>query len=445
MLAELDIAAEYEALLQFLYLAPVGLVQSSVDGEIAMINPLSAQLLMPLSRDGGLGNLFTVFESVAPDLRHMVSAFEHRYGMVCEALRIQVSAGVRGKTDPQILSFSLLKLDENRLMAVLSDISQQVKRERLLKQNEAWLNAILTGITDYALVNLDGQGRITDWNQSISRVTGLERDAVVNQPYSVFQAPDATTPDHVIDRLREADANGWSLEDCWHVKADGGRFWGSAMIAPLQTRQDEYVAGQLFPEVGPDDPAYCLVIRDITDKFDAGERHRRATSCDFLTGIANRRAFFEAAEFELERWRRSPRPLSLILFDADHFKQVNDRYGHAAGDAVLRHLAGVLSSTFRQVDVVARVGGEEFAVLLPSTGHADAMAIAERMRASLESESVTVDGVEVHYSVSGGVATMDAGVTGLDALIKRADDALYAAKGLGRNRIESWLQPGELG
>lgn len=427
-----SIANEYEALIQFLYIAPVGLAQTTIDGDIVMINPISAQLLMPLSRDGSLVNLFTVLEGVAPDLRHLAAGFEAPNGMVCDAMRIQLNAGTRGRSDPQMLSLSLLKLDENRLMAVLSDVTQQVKRERLLKQNEAWFNAILTGITDYALVSLDGRGRVADWNASIGRVTGFSREAVLGQPYSIFYPDDTTTPDRLADRLREADDNGWSLDDGWRIKADGTKFWGSAMIAPLKDRHAP--AGDAA--AGPDEPAYCLVIRDITDKREASESYRKATCCDHLTGIANRRAFFDAAELELERCKRSPRDLALILFDVDHFKRINDTHGHPAGDAVLRHLAELLTTTFRQVDVVARVGGEEFAVLLPSTSLHGALGVANRLRQLVESRPVEVDGVRIRCTISGGVAMMEDSIGGLDALIKRADRALYAAKESGRNRIE---------
>ena len=429
------IADEYEALIQFLYLSPVGLAQTSIDGEIAMINPVSAQLLMPLSRDGNLANLFTALEGVAPDLRHLTAQFTSPHGMVCDALRIQLNAGVRGKSDPQMLSLSLLKLDATRLMAVLSDVTLQVRRERQLKHSEAWFNAILSGVTDYALVSLDGRGRIDDWNTSIGRVTGFDRGAVLGQPYSIFYPVDATTPDRVLDRLREADDNGWSLDDGWRMKADGSRFWGSAMISPLRDRPNSGAVA--LPSVD-DEPAYCMIIRDITDKREASETHRRATTCDHLTGIANRRAFFDAAETELERWHRWPRKLSLVMFDADHFKRVNDTHGHPAGDAVLRHLAVLLSATFRQVDVVARVGGEEFAVLLPSTDAEGAAAVAERLRLAVESQAVEVDGVPIRCTISAGVATMHADVADLDALMKRADQALYAAKAAGRNRIECW-------
>ena len=435
---------DYEALIQFLYLAPVGLAQTGMDGEIVMINPISAQLLMPLSRDGGLNNLFAVLEGVAPELRFLCTTFDKAQGTVCDALRIQVNAGVAGQSDPQILALTLLKLDADRLMAVLSDVSLQVRRERQLKQNEAWFNAILTGISDYVVVGLDRHGMVENWNASVGRVTGFDK-SVIGRPYSVFYPPGALTQDGLLDCLRDADQNGWSLDEGFRQRADGSRFWASTMITPLHERHDRPAlptAARAAATVGRDgcldEPSYCLVIRDISDQREASEKHRIATSCDHLTGISNRRAFFEAAELELERVRRSPREMSLILFDADYFKKINDRYGHPAGDSVLRHLAAALTATFRQVDVVARVGGEEFAVILPSTGIDAARLVAERLRRLIASQTVEVDGVLIEYTVSGGVASLDDSVSGLDGLMKRADQALYAAKARGRNCIEVW-------
>ena len=438
---------DHEWLLRFLYMAPVGLVQLAPDGEILMINPVSAQLLMPLSGDANLSNLFTALAGVAPDLQHRCAAFQAPHGLVCDALRLQWPAGVGGKSEPQMLSLSLLKLDRQRLMAVLGDITQQVRRERQLKQSEAWFNAILTGVTDCALVSLDAQGRVNDWNPSIGRVTGFASAAVLGQPFSIFYPPDATTPERLQDRLCEADSNGWSLDDGWRMKADGSRFWGSAMVAPLRDRPlpngaDGPASPQGLTGLGglahPDDPAYCLLLRDITDKREASEAQRKASNCDPLTGIANRRTFFEAAELELERGKRAPRALSMILFDADNFKRINDQHGHPVGDLVLCHLAGLLSDLFRQVDVVARVGGEAFAVLLPSTDVAGALAVADRLRQAVQSHALVVDGVPIPVTVSGGVATLDDPGIGLDGLMKRADQALYAAKAAGRNRIECW-------
>ncbi|WP_229412130.1 MULTISPECIES: sensor domain-containing diguanylate cyclase [unclassified Massilia] len=418
------LAAEHEALMQFLYLAPVGLVQTAADGEILMINPVSAQLLMPLQQDGNLVNLFDALAGVAPELRHLCAAFARPRGMVCDGLHIHVD----GRT-PQVLSLTLLKLDGTRLMAVLADVTQQVRRDRQLRQNEAWLGALLTSITDYALVGLDGAGRVSAWNETIARVTGHGED-VVGQPYSVFYPQGATTSDHTHDRLREADQNGWSLDEGPRVRADGSEFWASAMISPLPDRDADVAE--------PGEAAYCLVLRDVSDKREALDARRKSLFCDHLTGVANRRAFFEAAELELDRNRRAPRPTALVLLDADHFKRINDRHGHAGGDAVLRHLGQLLAATFRQVDVVARVGGEEFAVLLPSTGLDAAVAVAERLRGLVAGRPVAYDGAHIACTVSAGVAVCDGEAPGLDGLMKRADQALYAAKAAGRDRVERW-------
>jgi diguanylate cyclase (GGDEF)-like protein/PAS domain S-box-containing protein len=433
--AHAQLAAEHEALIQFLYLAPVGLVQTGIDGEIVMINPISAQLLMPLSRDGTLTNLFTALEDVAPELRRLCAEFTRPNGMVCDGLQIHLNCGAPGKRMrvPHVLSLSLLKLDGARLMAVLSDVSEQVRRERQLRQSDAWLNALLTSISDYALVGIDREGRISDWNDTIGRVTGFP-PSVVGQPYSVFYPAGASTPERLQDRLREADANGWSLEEGPRMRFDGSQFWGSAMISPIPDRDAAAIGLDADGE-----PAYCMVLRDISDKRDAIDKRRKSVFCDDLTGVANRRAFFEAAELELTRNRRSPRPTALILFDADHFKGINDRHGHPAGDCVLRQLGAALSATFRQVDVVARVGGEEFAVLLPSSSLEGAAVVAERLRELVARQPVLCEGVTISYTVSAGIAAIAAGESiDLDTLIKRADQALYAAKANGRNRVECW-------
>jgi diguanylate cyclase (GGDEF)-like protein/PAS domain S-box-containing protein len=416
---------EYEALLQFLYLVPVGVVQFAPDGTIGMLNPLCAQLLMPLSSDGGLDNFFTALEQVAPELRNMVGNFTAEHGTICDSQRVLISGGIPGKVDAHMLSVTLLRLDARRLMAVISDVSQVVKRERQLKQSEAWFNAVLTGITDYALMSVDTGGRIEAWNESIARVTGHAERAVTGRSFSMLYSPGAMTSDRIADRLREADANGWSLDNGWCVRADDSRFWANTMIAPL-ARDDDVPAGE---------QGYALIVRDITDKREAGDSVLRASACDYLTGIANRRTFFEAAELELERWRRFPRPLSLIAIDADFFKNINDTWGHAAGDDVLRNLALTLAANVREIDVVARMGGEEFAALLPSTDLEGAIRLAERFRSAVESQCVRTGEVEIRYTVSIGVASMDAGITGVDQLLKLADNALYAAKKAGRNRV----------
>jgi signal transduction histidine kinase len=141
-----QLAAEHEALIQFLYLAPVGLVQTGIDGEIQMINPISAQLLMPLARDGNLANLFDTLQDVAPELRQLVSTFGRASGMVCDGLQIHLQpSGMRARRAPEVLSLTLLKLDGERLMAVLHDVTEQVRRNR----DQRW-SPELDAATDHA-------------------------------------------------------------------------------------------------------------------------------------------------------------------------------------------------------------------------------------------------------------------------------------------------------
>jgi len=431
--AEGDLAQEHEALLQFVYMAPAGLIQARSDGEIAMMNPVAAQLMMPLSRDGCLSNLFTALQDIAPDLRSRLDSFAASQGMVCDGLHLPAPGGAKGER--RLFSFSLIKLDGSRIMAMLQDVTWQAQRERLLRHQEAWLAAILTGVADYALINLDAHGCVTEWNESIGRVTGHGPD-VVGRSLAVFYPEDAITPERVLDRLHEAEHSGWSLDDGWRQRAEGTRFWGSAMIAPQRAlARDNPLAAAFAADADAAETGYCLIVRDMSGQRDAAEAARRAAVCDHLTGIDNRRAFFESGENELRRWRRMPRPLSLLMIDVDHFKTINDSHGHPVGDAVLRHIARLMGATFRQIDMVARIGGDEFAVLLPGSDLASAQGAAERLCAALEAQPTPTDAGPVRCTLSIGVATMDEATASVDALLKRADEALYAAKHSGRNRV----------
>ena len=166
------------------------------------------------------------------------------------------------------------------------------------------------------------------------------------------------------------------------------------------------------------------------------EAAEMAARVDPLTGVHSRRAFNEAAEIEIQRALRYGQPLSLIMVDLDHFKAVNDTYGHTTGDAVLASFTHTISQEVREFDVVGRVGGEEFAVLLPNTEVTEALRVAERMRLAVAGSELQADGDLLRYTASFGVAGFDPRELSLNRFVDRADRALYEAKRTGRNRVE---------
>jgi len=175
-------------------------------------------------------------------------------------------------------------------------------------------------------------------------------------------------------------------------------------------------------------------ITDITDRKQLQAELERQARVDTLTGLANRRHFTEQAERELSRALRHGTPLSALILDVDHFKAVNDTYGHKAGDLVLRKLSETCRATLRDVDVIGRLGGEEFGILLPMTGSREALETAQRLREVLAHTAVLLEqGVALNFTVSIGVAQINDKETNLDTLFHQADLALYDAKRRGRN------------
>jgi diguanylate cyclase len=166
------------------------------------------------------------------------------------------------------------------------------------------------------------------------------------------------------------------------------------------------------------------------------EAAEQAARVDTLTGVASRRAFTEVAEVEVQRALRYGTALSLVLIDLDHFKDVNDHYGHQTGDAVLASFARTLIEAVREVDLVGRWGGEEFVVLLPGTTAAEALQVADRMRASTADSRLYFQGRQILYTASFGVAEFNPRELSFYGLLARADAALYGAKNRGRNCVE---------
>lgn len=246
------------------------------------------------------------------------------------------------------------------------------------------------------------------------------------------------------DLAHRAIENGESLrcdsEECGSsalvaVMRRGGRVIGAILVRA--SRQYAYTDADrsALELLG----ATAAIAIDNARLFADAQRH---ATIDELTGVWNRRSFFENAGREFRRSQRTLRPLAVLMFDVDHFKSVNDTYGHAVGDQALRGLAERCRSQLRVIDVIGRYGGEEFAVALPETDIEAAEHIAERLRVAVENAAFTTAQGPISLTISVGVAVYDPNdPTTLDAVIDRADRALYIAKRSGRNCVRVWSYP----
>lgn len=269
------------------------------------------------------------------------------------------------------------------------------------------------------LVVLDGRGRVVDVNRAAERVLGLRPYGDVPIALGTLWASSRSEP-HPRARIT-LEAN----------EGDGQR--GPRIYEVTST-----------PLGDPDALGHtALVLRDLTaqDRMErelrnASEELERLANTDPLTGLANRRHFMEVLNREIERAERYERPLSLVLLDLDHFKKVNDTHGHAAGDDVLKEAAQALLSVCRDVDLAARWGGEELALLLPETDGFGARTVAERVRERIAARGYSSpSGQAFRVTGSLGVASLSRDIATGEALLQATDEALYQAKAAGRNRV----------
>jgi two-component system cell cycle response regulator len=215
----------------------------------------------------------------------------------------------------------------------------------------------------------------------------------------------------------------------WHIVDDGST--NGTFLNEEQVKGSGQLNNGDRVKVGPTILKYLSGL-DAEAKYH--EEIYRMTIVDGLTQIHNKRYLFEALDKELIRARRYDRQLSLLIFDIDYFKNINDQYGHLAGDHVLRELARIVQERIRRDEVFARYGGEEFVIVLPETPLAGGVALAENLRGRVETHPFSVQGERIPVTISVGCAMLSEEKSAAD-LIQRADDKLYEAKRGGRNRV----------
>jgi diguanylate cyclase (GGDEF)-like protein/PAS domain S-box-containing protein len=303
---------------------------------------------------------------------------------------------------------------------------------RQIKEHGAMINALarhndlLIETIGEGVYGLDREGKITFINRAACSMLGLDNtDVIGKEPHPLFhhhKADGQPNPVESCPLMKAAlDGQPWEGEE-WLIHRDGHGFPALITVSPIYSHGIHEGA--------------VTVFRNIAQLRNRQDELTRLAITDSLTGIPNRRYFLELFESELARLRRHSTVASLLMTDLDFFKRVNDHYGHAVGDLVLKRYVSVARSALRRTDIIGRLGGEEFAILLPGDGINGANELAERLRQLVESSPVRVDDTYVQITVSIGITELYPQDVSTDAPLRRSDEALYAAKQAGRNRTE---------
>lgn len=324
-----------------------------------------------------------------------------------QGIRLYLKTARRLEVDgvPYVASFGL-------------DVTERKRAEEALTNEKEFFDAMIES-TPGAFYVVDAEGNYRRWNNYLNRLTGLSDRELQNRA-SLLTVVEEDRP-RAAATMKEAIKNGYAQAELQLLTHDRG-----ARHFFISVRR--FVAGS----------ATYLVWAgvDATDRRAEIKVLEHLAQTDPLTQVANRGRFVEIANQELARCRRYGHPLSLWMLDIDHFKAVNDTHGHHAGDVALQSLMATSRRALRDWDVVGRMGGEEFAVLLPETDTTQALDVAERLRMAVATTDIPVeDGTVVHLTVSTGVATANDGDITVDSLLNRADKALYEAKRSGRDKV----------
>ncbi|AXP03754.1 MULTISPECIES: diguanylate cyclase [Pseudomonas] len=307
-----------------------------------------------------------------------------------------------------------------------------------------WLLAVVQSI-DVGVVVLDRDYRVQVWNTFMENRSGVQpKDAHNQLIFSLFPEIDRQWFSRKVESVATLGTPAFTV---WEQRPYLVRFENYQPI----TGNEEFMYQNttLLPLRSPDNNIkhICLVIYDVTDV--ATNRHQlqaanaqlqQLSSTDRLTGLYNRGHWEESLRAAYARHQRYGNALSLVMLDIDHFKRVNDTYGHQAGDKVIEQVARLLREHARDSDVVGRYGGEEFGVVLSDTDSTGAQTFAERMRHSVEALEVVYNDQRIRFTISLGVADLNQPSNSHADLIAWADQALYTSKKTGRNRVTVYEQ-----
>jgi len=310
------------------------------------------------------------------------------------------------------------------LFGIARDITDLKKAEALLRKSEDRMRLALVA-ANQAWFDLDiatGEMTASDEYPQILGYAAGELDHSLQEWQAALHPEDST---RVMYLLNECLAGGDSASIDYRRRAKNGDWvWMNSVFKIAEFNAQH----QPMRMIGVHANIHSRKLLEL-------ELNQKA-HIDYLTELNNRGHFMEQAEKELSRSQRYEKDMAIFMMDIDFFKKINDSHGHKVGDIVLKKLADVCRQTLREVDIIGRIGGEEFAILLPETNHTEALEVAERLRLAVAESKVPMkDGLPVQYTVSIGVSSVTSADDNIDVLLSRADQALYQAKQSGRNRV----------
>lgn len=307
-------------------------------------------------------------------------------------------------------------------------IEQLRALEPLLTEDPQRYAQVVREVLAFGIYLLDRDGIILSWNQGAASLTGYSEADVLGKPFA-FLFTDAARSENLANKtLQFTRANRHHKDEQPRLRKDGQEMIALCSLDVVRSKTGEIVC-------------FVEVFTDITDQKNREARLYFRATRDALTGVYNRGHFNELANLEVERAKRFSEPLSIVLLDIDGFKTINDRHGHESGDLVLVGLTRILQEYARKVDLVGRMGGEEFAMLLPRANKEPAYELIQRLRLRvMEARHMTPSGVTVSVTISAGVAALRPQTRDLRELARNADAALYKAKREGSNRVEAWFE-----
>jgi diguanylate cyclase (GGDEF)-like protein/PAS domain S-box-containing protein len=444
--------------------SPVGIGWSNLNGKIEYINEHFTELFGYTRED--IIDLDTWYKKVYPDKEYREKVVQPQYDQVAQAYKkglpipkIEVDIVCKDQTKRHVI-MSFAYIGDKRLVN-FSDMTAHWKSEQRNKAHDMMLEKVAKGsslpdilhtivlaieseepsaICSILLLDDEGKHLYDGANLRLPKfyveaINGLTIGPKVGSCGSAAYLNKSVI---VEDILTHENWKGYTelakkaeLRSCWSnpIVSSNGKVLGTFAIYHSQVSKPTQADLERIKF------ATNLAAIAIENKRAQEELERRAYS-DYLTGLANRRSFIEKFEHELIRVERYGGELSLIMFDIDWFKHINDTYGHDIGDQVLQKIATICHEILREIDIVGRIGGEEFAIILPHTGIKAAINIAQRLRHKVESTKINInDNRSFNFTISLGVTQHPHRTTSVDQLLKEADMVLYEAKESGKNKV----------